>query len=90
MASKGTQTIGPPKELDENEESFLQETTVHGVRYLSQGRSWIERIAWAALLAIAFGMTIIMAVESAIEAKENPISTTLETYPREVKMISFS
>ena len=44
--------------LKENIETYLVTTTIHGFRYLYEGRDWAERICWAVVLGLSFSAAV--------------------------------
>ena len=74
--------------------TYLQESTVHGLRYLvntgeQMNGPWpmivTERLAWSAVISVAFCIATILAAYSIQEANDNPILTTLATVPVQVR-----
>ncbi len=57
---------------------YFRETTVHGFRYVVEGRSAAERTAWVAAIAAAFLYSSLLVHQALEEARENPISTSTE------------
>ena len=65
--------------LKENIETYLVTTTIHGFRYLYEGRDWAERICWAVVLGLSFSAAVYTISHSFDEAAKEPILTTLHT-----------
>ena len=65
--------------LKENIETYLVTTTIHGFRYLYEGRDWAEKICWAVVLALSFSVALYTIQHSFEEAAKEPILTTLHT-----------
>ncbi len=59
-------------------EDSLRETTVHGFRYVVEGRSSGERLAWVFAIAGAFAFSGYLANCAIREARENPVVTSIE------------
>ena len=60
-------------------QQYLQETTVHGLRYLIDSRNICEVIVWA--IAITFGLVIavVMIYSSITNSYNDPILTSVQT-----------
>ena len=60
---------------------YLQETTVHGLRYLIDSRNICEKMAW--IIAILFGSTlaVVMIHASLTNSYNDPILTSVQTTP---------
>ncbi len=57
---------------------YLRETTVHGFRYVLEGRTRPERLFWVAAIATAFGYVAYFGSRSIIEARDNPIASVVD------------
>ena len=57
---------------------YLQETTVHGFRYVVEGRTVPERLAWVVAILLAFAYASILVHSAMREAEDNPVSTAIE------------
>ncbi len=57
---------------------YFQQTTVHGIRYVVDGETIIERLVWVLTMAIAFACAAYLTYSSVVEAEEHPIATTTE------------
>ncbi len=57
---------------------YLQETTVHGFRYVVEGRTVAERAAWVVAILIAFAYASVLVHSAIKEAEENPVVTSVE------------
>ena len=66
---------------------YLQETTVHGLRYLSEGRNVFERLFWFCIISAGFTLSTYMIWKSLAEAYDNPILTTIDTMHIKVKTV---
>ena len=65
--------------LKENIETYLVTTTIHGFRYLYEGRDWAEKICWAVILCLSLIGSVWTISHSFNEAAKEPILTTLHT-----------
>ncbi len=57
---------------------YFRETTVHGFRYVVDGKTITERFIWVAVILLAFACAAYLTHTSFREADENPISTSTE------------
>ena len=62
-------------------QSYLEQTTVHGFKYVVTAVSPVERIAWMCFVALAFFAAFVMIGIYAYEAITNPITISLSTIP---------
>ena len=67
------------KDVATNLNSYLQETTIHGFRYLSDYKNTFEFLFWILSIAAGFYVTAYMVLQSVNENYENPILTTVDT-----------
>ena len=58
---------------------YLRETTVHGFRYLIDGRNLCEIVVWVIVIAFCFTWTFIGIYTSISESYNNPILTSVQT-----------
>ena len=65
--------------LKENISTYLVTTTIHGCRYLYEGRNWIEKLSWMLIIGLSFSCSIYTISHSITEANKEPILTTLHT-----------
>ena len=57
---------------------YLEETTIHGLRYLSVGRG-LEKFVWFIVIAISFSIAGYL-IQTTIQENENePVLTNIET-----------
>ena len=59
--------------------AYLVQTTIHGCRYLYEGRNWIEKLSWMLIIGLSIGGSIYTISHSISEANKEPILTTLHT-----------
>ena len=65
--------------VKENIITYLLTTTIHGLRYLHDGRNLFEKLIWLIIIGASFSGAIWFIVHGLKEANEEPILTTLET-----------
>ena len=69
--------------------AFLQETTVHGFRYIIDGRNIVERLMWILFIAVGFtgcGWIVYNAFEG---WDSNPVETTIGSVGLPVQELPF-
>lgn len=59
--------------------TYLRETTVHGVRYVAEGKNFFERLFWIGFITAGFISSGYMLTQSMNESYYNPILTTIDT-----------
>ena len=77
------------RELKENLVGYFSETTVHGFRYVVQGRNPFERTAWICFIAFGFwysGTTIFNAYQY---WESHPVETTIDGVGLPVQELPF-
>ncbi len=60
---------------------FLQETTIHGVRYLAGGKSLLEKALWSCLISLSLVACASLILFSSREVAENPFLTSVDAVP---------
>ena len=73
--------------VKENVINYLLTTTIHGLRYLYDGRNWVEKIVWLIIILGCFTGCFNLISQSLDEAAKEPILTTIET--TEVQNVPF-
>ena len=73
--------------VKENVITYLLTTTIHGLRYLHDGRNLFEKLIWLIIIGASFSGAIWFIYHGLKEANEEPILTTLET--TEVQNVPF-
>ena len=58
---------------------YLRETTVHGFRYLIDGRNVCETVVWIIVIAICFTLTFTGIYTSIRDSYNDPILTSVQT-----------
>ena len=58
---------------------YLKETTIHGLRYLVEGRNICEIAIWSIVIAFCFTMAFIAVYTSLRESYDDPILTLVHT-----------
>ena len=59
---------------------FLDNSTIHGLQYISMEKKFLIKMIWAALVSVSFYIATAL-IRSSIIAWESPISTNIETLP---------
>ena len=65
--------------IKENVINYLLTTTIHGLRYLYDGRNWVEKFVWLIIILCCFAGCFNLIGQSLDEAAKEPILTTVET-----------
>ena len=65
-------------ELKNDVVGYFSETTVHGFKYVVQGRNIYERIAWLIVIAIGFTLCSFLIIGSSQVWRSDPVQTTLD------------
>ena len=65
--------------IKENVINYLLTTTIHGLRYLYDGKNWVEKIVWLIIILGCFTGCFNLISQSLDEAAKEPILTTVET-----------
>ena len=65
-------------ELKNDVVGYFSETTVHGFKYVVQGRNIYERMAWLVVIAIGFALCSYLIIGSNQVWRSNPVQTTLD------------
>ena len=60
-------------------DQYLRETTVHGFRYLVEGRNVCEIIVWSIVISFCFVLTFFGIYSSVRGSYDNPILTSVQT-----------
>jgi hypothetical protein len=58
---------------------YLEETTIHGFRYLSQGRNWLEKFVWFVVIVGSFSLSTYLIAVNIQEHYVDPMLTTIDT-----------
>lgn len=60
---------------------YFENTSIHGFRYVSEGRGWLYRLFWIINLVLAFCILYYFANQILQEAEENPTIATIDEVP---------
>ena len=58
---------------------YLRETTVHGLRYLVEGRNVFEKAAWSIVISFCFIMALFGIYSSVKGSYDDPMLTSIQT-----------
>ena len=67
------------KRIKNEIQSYLSETTVHGLRYVVEGQNVCERLFWTLMFLLGFTLAIISNYNFLKNYEMNPVQTTVET-----------
>ena len=57
---------------------YLRETTVHGLRYLIEGRNWFEVAVWGIVITLGFTLSLAGVYTSINDSFNNPLLTSIQ------------
>ena len=77
------------QELKEDLKAYFLETTVHGFRYVVEGRNLFERIAWVAIIIFGFAYTAYTVSEVLQHWDRYPLETTIDKVGIPVQELPF-
>ena len=58
---------------------YLEQTTIHGLRYLSEGKDLVEKFVWLIVVVISFSIAGYLIYVTIQENESEPVLTTIET-----------
>ena len=58
---------------------YLQRTTVHGMQYIAEEKSFVFRMAWACLVLLSFTTAVLLIIANLRDAADNPFVTSVDT-----------
>ena len=62
-------------------EDFLENSTIHGLVYISTAKSFVGKAIWAIIVALSFGFAAYLIAGSYAEWIQSPVSTVVSTRP---------
>ena len=65
------------KELKNTLIGYFSETTIHGFRYVIEGRNILERLVWIVFIAIGFAFSISIILQAFQSWENDPVQTTI-------------
>ena len=80
---------GLAREVKNDLVAFLQETTVHGFRYLVDGRNILEKFAWACFIAFGFSYCLWIFATAWYAWDNDPVETTIDELGLPVTELDF-
>ena len=60
---------------------FLENSTIHGLVYISTAKSFVAKSLWVIIVALGFGSAVYLIANSYAEWIESPVSTVVSTRP---------
>ena len=58
---------------------YLNETSVHGLRYLLDSRNNFERVIWLTVICICMAISLTMVIQNCFHFRDDPILRTIDT-----------
>ena len=80
---------GLAREVNKDLIAFLQETTVHGFRYLVDGRNILEKLAWACAIMFGFCFCLSIFIDAWDVWDNDPVETTIDELGLPVTELDF-
>ena len=77
------------KELKKDLVAYLQETTVHGFRYIVDGRNLLEKLMWVLFIAAGFTFCGLIVYKALNDWDRNPVETTIDEVGVPVQELPF-
>lgn len=77
------------KELKEDLEGYFTETTVHGFRYIVEGRNVFEKVVWALFIIAGFICCGVVVFNAYQNWESHPVETTIEAVGVPVQELPF-
>jgi len=60
---------------------FFENTTIHGLSYISSSKSWFSRAVWIFIVVLSFSAAGYLINKSYADWQKSPIATTVSTHP---------
>ena len=68
---------------------YFSETTVHGFRYVVEGRNIFERLLWVVFIVLGFSFSLMIISHAFISWNNNPVETTIDEVSVPVHVLPF-
>ena len=69
--------------------SYFSETTVHGFRYVVEGRNIVEKMFWIIVIAIGFIISSFIVFKSFSDWEKTPLQTTIDKVSLPIEDLNF-
>ena len=89
MARRVEQQQGMSQGLKADVVAYFTETTVHGFRYVVQGRNMAERTVWVVLILLGFGYSGVTVYHAYNYWESHPVETTIDQVGVPVQELPF-
>ena len=77
------------EELKRYVRGYFSETTVHGFRYIIEGRNIYERIAWAIFVVLGFAWSLYIILSAFESWEKHPVQITVDEVSVPVQELPF-
>ena len=77
------------RDAKKNLEDYFSETTVHGFRYIVDGRNLLERLIWVAVIGVGFFCCISLVRDAFSYWETHPVETTIDQVGVPVQELPF-
>ena len=68
---------------------YFSETTVHGFRYVVEGRNIVERLVWVLFISFGFAYSLLIISDAFESWKTHPVQTTISELSVPVQELPF-
>ena len=75
--------------MKNNAIEYFSETTVHGFKYLAEGRNTYEKLAWLVVIIVGFTLCAVLISGSSQVWSDEPVETTLDELSIPVHKLPF-
>ena len=89
MKKRGSGKKSKLKEFKKDIIGYFSETTVHGFRYVVEGRNICERVAWSLMIVMGFAFCARVIYDSSQHWYLDPVQTTLDEVSIPVHQLPF-
>ena len=87
--TKMAKTMETISQIRQDVYSYFSETTVHGFRYVVEGKNLFEKMFWFLLIIIGFLISGIIIKTSFSDWERTPLQTTIDTVSRPIEQLDF-
>ena len=77
------------QEFKKETKAYFSETTVHGFRYVVEGRTIMERMIWIIFITVGFALGINLIYKSVDDWNNSPVETTIGEVSAPVQELPF-
>lgn len=89
MSQIVNQQLAIAQGLQEDLKRYFSETTVHGFRYVVEGRNRLERLVWVLFILFGFTYTAYLVYNAYVDWERHPVQTTIDEVGLPVQELPF-